>query len=462
MASQSVDNVKNMMRNNPRARSSVFATAFVIVVVLVVSVMLMFSSHKKASQAAADNSTVSEVPQVKSVAGTSQSGVYNDLVGRSNQTGYQQAVKANASDVPTLRGPGSGSLSDAMGDNPPSPRLPKDPTVIPVVQPPQPDTVVPVAQPPTRASVTNTDESSRNASANAQKQMDMYLSAWKLTPGVNEFPYYGKRQQAAAGSGPGATAAGQSEGSAIASAASGVRTAQSVYGSYGAPASGSGQAGLGQPGLGQPGSGQSESGQSGSKASAESGSAAQKGPLFVRAGTVIPAMLITPVNSDTPGPVLAEITSGPLAGTRVLGTFQASLNQVVLSFSTISGPLFQHSFQIQAFAVDADTSSPGLATDVNHHYLAKYGMLAAAAFVSGYGQAIANQGSSTIIGPFGATVTQSPLSTKQVAESAFGNVGSAIGQQVQQESSQIKPTIKVSGADGRGGIPIGLLFMSDF
>ena len=114
-------------------------------------------------------------------------------------------------------------------------------------------------------------------------------------------------------------------------------------------------------------------------------------------------------------------------------------------------------------AAQDPAAQQALATSVNHHYLLKYGLLAAAEFVSGYGQAVAQQGTTTVVSPLGgATVTNPGLSNSQIAKAALGQVGSHIGSEIQSESSQMRPTIKVQGAHGEGGIPIGLLFTSDF
>lgn len=189
---------------------------------------------------------------------------------------------------------------------------------------------------------------------------------------------------------------------------------------------------------------------------------AAAGARFVQAGTVVPAELLTPINSDHPGPVLAQIISGPLAGSRVMGSFLTSNNRVVVTFTTIAIPGSSKSYTIRALAVNAATASTALATNVNNHYLEKYGLMLASSFVSGYGQAVANQGAVVTVSPLGGyTVANQGLNSHQILMSALGNVGTQVGDVAQANAETIKPTVRVAGRHG-GPYPVGLLFMQDF
>jgi len=181
---------------------------------------------------------------------------------------------------------------------------------------------------------------------------------------------------------------------------------------------------------------------------------------FVTAGSVLSGMLLTPINSDHPGPVLAEITQGRLAGARLLGSFVTENNRVAVTFDTLS--MGGKSYSISAFAVSPSTASTALATSVNHHYLEKYGIMLAAAFVSGYGQAIEQQNATTAVTPLGGViVSNSGLSNRQILMGALGNVGTTVSQEAQSNAQQIKPTVRVAGHHG-APVPIGVLFMHNF
>lgn len=402
---------------NPKTRGKLFAVGAVILIALVFGGMTLFSSSKKTSQQGTGSASMTPPPNVRAVPGTSNSPGYTQLVKDSNSKQFEQHQTQGTSVLPTLTGDTNQGLNDVIGN------APKQPAPQPALPPP-PATPQPVEQMP-RASQVNgggngANEAEIKALANAQQQFDLYVGSWKFKPATNEFTYYAQREKA--GSGNGDTAGNGNGGTATNVNATG---------------------------------------------SALTGTSAtdttSKGPSFVRAGTVVPAVLITPINSDTPGPILAEVTGGPLSGARLIGSFSASESQVVVKFSTLSMVGQPRSFTVQAYAVDQNTSSPGLATDVNHHYLQKYGLLAAAAFVGGYGQAMAAQNTTTVVSPLGgATVTQGQLSNSQIAKAALGQVGDRLANQIQQSSSTLKPTIKVEGPNGQGGVAIGVMFMSDF
>jgi len=183
---------------------------------------------------------------------------------------------------------------------------------------------------------------------------------------------------------------------------------------------------------------------------------------FVRAGTTIPAKLITPLNSDAPGPVLAEITSGPLAGARLIGTMSVAKNSLLVNFTTISKPGWPNTYQVQAVGMSVDKST-ALATDVNNHYVQKYFGLLAGSFIQGYGDAMSQQGSVTYLDPVsgGVVTSRDELSGSQIAKSAQGEVLSRLGQDWQRQTKKVTPTIKVQGKDG-AEYPLQVLFLRNF
>lgn len=182
---------------------------------------------------------------------------------------------------------------------------------------------------------------------------------------------------------------------------------------------------------------------------------ARKGPSLIRAGTIVPAVLLSSLDSDNPGPVLAQIVSGPLAGTRVIGQFQSSDNKLVLTFHTLSSPTVG-SYSITAYAID-DKQQVGMATDVNSHAFKRYSLLLASSLLAGYGEAVGRSNTTVVTGPFGSTTSQGELSDKQIAGVALGEMGKTVAQELAQ-NGKIKPTVRLS-CDG--GCSIGLLFLSD-
>jgi intracellular multiplication protein IcmE len=111
---------------------------------------------------------------------------------------------------------------------------------------------------------------------------------------------------------------------------------------------------------------------------------------LVPAGQIAYAQLLTEANTDSPGPILAQIMSGPLAGSRILGDFEEENELITINFDTVV--IDGESVSIDAVALDPDTTLPGMATDVDHHYFKRIVLPAAAAFVEGLATAVAENG----------------------------------------------------------------------
>ena len=184
--------------------------------------------------------------------------------------------------------------------------------------------------------------------------------------------------------------------------------------------------------------------------------------VVVKAGTIYFGVMDTALNSDQPGtPVLATIVSGPYNGAKLMGTFQRETDRLVIQFNHMSMPQWANTLTINAYAVDANTANNALATSVNHHYLLRYGMLFASAFLEGFGNAYQ---SFTYACPPGTAscniVNSNGLQNNQVtfttaSYQGLGQLGTNLGQAAQSVYNT-PPTVKV--AQGTG---IGVLFMSD-
>lgn len=193
------------------------------------------------------------------------------------------------------------------------------------------------------------------------------------------------------------------------------------------------------------------------------GGAAIKGVLF-KAGTVLYAALDTTVSSDEPSPILATVIEGPYRGSKLLGSFTASpqpgglpAEKVIINFTTMNIPDRPASIPIQAVAIDPDTARTALATDVNNHYLLRYGTIFASAFLVGYAKVLTSMGTVQTSSANGLqTTTQSAqLSNRQQIFAALGQVGQKLGQSWEAYST-IPPTITVDSGTG-----VGILFLSD-
>lgn len=174
-------------------------------------------------------------------------------------------------------------------------------------------------------------------------------------------------------------------------------------------------------------------------------------PAVAKPGDVLYAVLDTAINSDIPGPVLATVQSGPLKGTRLLGTFKQAEDYVVVEFNQGTLP-DGRVIATKAVAVDSQTTLTGVADDVDHHYLTKFGAIAGAAFLQGYGRAV--QMSSQRIeyvttpgSPYPVPIQTNQMTGTQIAKSALADVGAALSQ-VLVKSAQRPPTVqKYVGSD---------------
>ena len=193
--------------------------------------------------------------------------------------------------------------------------------------------------------------------------------------------------------------------------------------------------------------------------SGQQGGAASGNVDVYKAGTILFAVLDTGINSDEQSPILATVVQGKLAGAKLLGNFQRVEKKVILQFGVLNVPHVSTSIGINAVAIDPDTAHTVLATNVDSHYLLRFGSMFASSFISGLGQAIQTSGSATTttIGTGGVSQqnTFPQLNTTQKALVALGNVGQQIGNML-SPIFNTPPTVEV-----KSGTSMGILIMSD-
>lgn len=185
------------------------------------------------------------------------------------------------------------------------------------------------------------------------------------------------------------------------------------------------------------------------------------GPVLIKSGTIIFAVLDTAVNSDYPdSPVLATIVTGPYKGAKLLGRLTTSkspagqLDRIGLLFNLMNLDVWPTGKAINAYAIDPDTARTVLASSVNYHYLQRYGAIMATSFLQGYAAGVTNEGTSQT-GIFGTSTSHPGLSPGQKLAVALGQIGTNLGT-VTQGYVNIPPTVKVDS-----GVSLGILFMTD-
>jgi type IV secretory pathway VirB10-like protein len=174
---------------------------------------------------------------------------------------------------------------------------------------------------------------------------------------------------------------------------------------------------------------------------------------LLRPGRIYYGEVDTEVNSDVPGPVLATIQTGKLKGARLLGGFTKAGDYVVLKFSSMTLP-DSDVYPITAYALNPHKLQAGMATDVNHHYIERYGSMLLGAFLYGFGQAEMYSGGTGTVTQFGAPVFI-PQMNSVLSQSALG-LGMA-GQQlasVTQQNFNIPATVHLHQND-----PVAILII---
>ena len=162
---------------------------------------------------------------------------------------------------------------------------------------------------------------------------------------------------------------------------------------------------------------------------------------------------ITKLAADTDGggPVIVEAESGPIAGDRMRGNFEQKDDRMVVMLTSLHHN--GHDIPIQAILVTPDTMETTVASRVDEHYVARFALPAAAAFVSGLGQAIAQSNTTTVASPFGGATGFTHLNLNQELGVAAGSAGAQIGQ-VLTQSAPKKATVYLDAET-----PVGIVFL---
>lgn len=177
--------------------------------------------------------------------------------------------------------------------------------------------------------------------------------------------------------------------------------------------------------------------------------------VVVPAGEIAYAQIITEANSDVPGPVLAQIVSGPLAGSRVLGNFSVEKDLISLQFNTVV--VDGVSYSIDAIALDPETTLPAMATEVDHRYFQRVILPTAAAFIEGAAEVIADRTTRTTVAADGNFVV-AETDDADVKEQIAGGIekaGEELSEIIDDMNEDIETLVIV-----HAGTPMGLLFLT--
>ncbi|MGM0422109.1 MAG: TrbI/VirB10 family protein [Pseudomonadota bacterium] len=177
----------------------------------------------------------------------------------------------------------------------------------------------------------------------------------------------------------------------------------------------------------------------------------KKEKVIIPAGTIVYAQVLNALNSDINSPVLAQILSGPLTGSRAIGSFERQDEYLVLNFERIVDD--DDVYGAEAYALDTGTTLAGIRSDVDRHWIRRVVLPAAAEFIAGMGTAVAEAGSTNVTVDQGAAVSeQSDLDTEQEIASGIESGAEKFSEILEGEDDvEITVTLKK-------GTPIGIVF----
>ena len=175
---------------------------------------------------------------------------------------------------------------------------------------------------------------------------------------------------------------------------------------------------------------------------------------MLKAGSILFAILNTGVNSDQQGPVMATIVNGKFKGAKLIGSLKQTSDgqRVVLTFNEMSMQSWDDVINIKAVAINPDTAHTAIASDVDNHYILRYGMLFASAFIQGLSQAVQLSGSTNVSDNGTNTTARPKLDTTEKLYVAGGKVGEKFSTIAEKQFNR-RPTVVV-----KSGVGIGVLF----
>lgn len=186
-------------------------------------------------------------------------------------------------------------------------------------------------------------------------------------------------------------------------------------------------------------------------------------PQIIKAATVYFAIIKNKVSSDQPNtPVMAQLITGPYKGSKLLGGFYTEGEKLLIKFNTMVMKSREKSFSVgTTYAIDTKDGQTAVETDVNHHYLLRYGSLFAASFLEGLGQAY-TPNTFCYVGINGTVcpgsqndINPNQVNTKVALMRGAGQVGTNLGQHIGKYFNT-PPTVTVDQ-----GTLVGILFMND-
>lgn len=176
--------------------------------------------------------------------------------------------------------------------------------------------------------------------------------------------------------------------------------------------------------------------------------------ILVPAGTILYAQTLNMADSDAEGPIVAQILSGPLVGARAIGRFRTaeSEDKLIISFETavVDGV----GNNMNGVAIDPNTTSPGLRTDIDRRYFERILLPAAARFIEGLGNAYAQQETQVFTTGDVIVTEQNKLNTREQLAQGVAEGADKAGEILEEDGERLRPRVMVAA-----GTPIGIVLV---
>ncbi|BFL66196.1 DotG/IcmE/VirB10 family protein [Roseomonas mucosa] len=186
------------------------------------------------------------------------------------------------------------------------------------------------------------------------------------------------------------------------------------------------------------------------------GGSVRQGRVLMPAGRGLYAHTVLAVSSETGGPIVLQADSGPIAGARLIGSFNRAgqSNRLVVRVTRVQ---YQgQTMPADGIVVAPDSMETAVATSVDQRMLERFVLPAAAAFIAGLGQAVATT-SNTYgqIGALGGTSFITRLNPEQQLAVGAGGAAQQVGRALEQAAPR-GPTIHLAA-----NAPVGIMFLQD-
>lgn len=179
--------------------------------------------------------------------------------------------------------------------------------------------------------------------------------------------------------------------------------------------------------------------------------------VAIKPGDMLYAIIDTGVNSDVPSAVLATVSAGEYRNAKLLGSFRRHDERLVLAFNRAVLPSGEN-IQLEAYAVDPETSQASVASSVDTHFLSRWGGLIASSFLEGLGTAKRFSGASSTVYGYGGNATDQMVwnsySPEDQAWIAAGKVGEKAAK-IFEKGFERPPTVYLES-----GTPVGVLVLN--